>query len=102
MISSLDNRSAQPRPYRQRPVPYNAPGGYWFPLERPEIVKPNGDADAAPGTWSLWNKIPCGALSVRGSAFRPSESKELDVNSIIYLVGLVVVVLAVLSLIGLR
>ena len=83
-------------------MPSNAPGSYWFPTHRFEIVKPNGDADGALGIWSLWNKIPCGELSVRGSAFRPSELKELGVNSIVYLVGLVVVVLAVLSLIGLR
>jgi hypothetical protein len=37
-----------------------------------------------------------------GSAFRPIQTQEWDMNQIIYLVGLIVVVLFILSAFGLR
>lgn len=43
-----------------------------------------------------------GSWIVNAAADAPSKQEVLRVNSIIYLVGLVVIVLAVLSLLGIR
>ncbi|MBV8911607.1 MAG: hypothetical protein JOZ05_01055 [Acetobacteraceae bacterium] len=42
------------------------------------------------------------AFSLRSAGSRPASGKGVHVNSIIYIVGLVVVVVAVLSFFGLR
>ena len=55
---------------------------------------------ACPPAAALRNRHPPGAVSVRKQA--STGKRKLAMNSIIYLVGLVVVVLFILSLLGLR
>jgi hypothetical protein len=48
-------------------------------------------------SFSLWNLVPSDALICRGMIERPAQGVESDMDSIFYVIGVVVVVLFVVG-----
>jgi len=75
--------------------PATRPGGLWVVVERPTRINVATRRTGASLAEQPWQKSDVTVL-------RGFSSEEAPVNAIIYLVGLVVIVMAILSFIGLR